>query len=492
MGQALNHVWTSGDPGLHPELQRLASWTREDLLWACDQFKNQPMLAINLGAFWRFFKFDSREEAEAAFLRVKFKKNDKVDFMSIMSVMVIMSQQTFISRVTFLFSLCDFNSSGGISRAELGIGLRTLVNGIGKCFANASVPSFAEVEQIANGIMDELDADHSGIVELGEVVSYSYRSKGLLLLLSPFPSRDERIFEELIMFQGVSKENDLKQDAMLDKENKKLAKRLKICPDPRVERRSYPEGAAPKKKKWNKRPRHLAKLMTRMHGMVIYRVFNRLCGVGGTIERAELLDAVLSRRITSIAQQSIDLLSEVNPDPNLGRIMMHVQKHLSDGKMADRIKALDAEAISLRSFCVLTFPEVKVQEIEAALSWCRLFRAQEVLEELLKREQGSEVIMGYDKESAVKIDHIDDQDLDDLFLALDLDGDGELSEAELVIEAGLSEAEARKLMKFWDRGHDGTLSKHDVKGIVFGMDAVVRRKLKGLAAASFHSGVATI
>jgi len=186
------------------------------------------------------------------------------------------------------------------------------------------------------------------------------------------------------------------------------------------------------------------------------------------------------------AQTAIDLANpDFEDDGSLGRVMSSMQKKLSDGHLAGRLDNLKEQAISLRSFCCLVWPELPAREIEAALSWSRLFRAQEVLNDLLQRKQGSMKNGSYEKNTAVQLD-VDQEDVDALFTAIDIDGDGVLSLGELVHEAGMSESEARKLMALWDRDRDGTLNEQDIKGIVYGMDAMVRRSLKGLLAASMQ------
>lgn len=54
--------------------------------------------------------------------------------------------EEFISRVTFMFSVCDFNSNGSIKRSELFIGLRSLFKGLSRFFPKCKAPTAEELE----------------------------------------------------------------------------------------------------------------------------------------------------------------------------------------------------------------------------------------------------------------------------------------------------------------------------------------------------------
>jgi len=177
-----------------------------------------------LPSFMKGLDIKERHDGDVMFNVLK-NKSDKVEWLAVLAAMILMSNQKYISKVTFLFSLCDFDGSGTINCAELCIGMRYLFLGISRFFKNAMLPPRADVENAAIAAFGKMDADHSSSVTISEVVSFSYMSKNMRMLLSPFPATDDRIFEELIQFdrrkasqRGLAEDQLRKQEQEDDKQ----------------------------------------------------------------------------------------------------------------------------------------------------------------------------------------------------------------------------------------------------------------------------------
>merc|ERR1719327_1037390 len=123
-----------------------------------------------------------------------------------------MSDQHFISKVSFFFSIYDFNGSGSINRPEFFISMKTMFSGLSRIFADANTPSMIQLEESTVEVFDNMDKDRSGHATLDEVLTWAYRSRPLQHVLSPFTSKSTEMFEEPISFHTVGSELSLEAE----------------------------------------------------------------------------------------------------------------------------------------------------------------------------------------------------------------------------------------------------------------------------------------
>lgn len=457
---------------------------------ALQTFKDQGHLTVSLGTFRRTLKFEERKEAEAAFNVVKPQKVSQADYMMLIAAMALMSNQRYISKVTFLFSMCDFNSSGSINRAELGIGLRTLFRGISVFFGHANLPSKAQLESSADILFKELDSDGSDVIEIGEVVSYAYRSKDLCMLFSPFAVSDMRIFEELIRFDNCREVKE-KAPITVDKEEKKLglSHKIRLTPD---ESRGIHTNLAQRQRMERKRPWKDPSVLTNIHGLAILRVFRKLAGDKRLIDLGELQRVAKVKELGGMCHQveleiTHTLAEEIkNNSQDFRRIMSSLSITLGEDDFRERVMVLSVEDVSLRGFCCLVWPKIKVSEIEGLLKYCEMIHAHDTLNELLRKRQ--DALTHPSTDSSALVLEVEPEDIDAIFRAFDVNGDGELSAEELAREGTFSSQQINQMMQMWDRDKGGTLDTNEMKSILYGMDEMVRRRLKDLFAASGARG----
>jgi len=119
--------------------------------------------------------------------------------------------------------------------------------------------------------------------------------------------------------------------------------------------------------------------------------------------------------------------------------------------------------ISMRAFYCLTMPSTSEADIDAGLRYCRLFAAQDTMRELMKTD------------GPVKVDK---EDVQMLFMAMDLDGDGRLTRDELVEHSQLSAEEVDAVMSKMDKDHSGELTKKEVEFLLLKLDHSLRCDLK--------------
>lgn len=74
------------------------------------------------------------------------------------------------------------------------------------------------------------DKDKSGELELEEILNVGYRSKGLRMLLSPFPVQDHRVFESLIHFSGRDRGRERLREDQMNKVENTMRSRSPVAP----------------------------------------------------------------------------------------------------------------------------------------------------------------------------------------------------------------------------------------------------------------------
>merc|ERR1711971_560491 len=169
--------------------------------------------------------------------------------------------------------------------------------------------------------------------------------------------------------------------------------------------------------------------------------------------------------------------------------VVKLQNHLTTRQFLALLEEHRGEGVTLRALFCWCCPSVREAEIEDGMRWCKAYRAHDVLEELLKYQSSPMVDPRFHHNSKPEDMNleVDEDDIDALFEALDMDGDGDLSMAELCRGGKLELEEGRRLIELWDRDKTGNLSKADVTAIVFQMHSSVRQTMKAVFADSRFS-----
>jgi Ca2+-binding EF-hand superfamily protein len=481
MGQVGSHVWddSGGQPVPRPALQRLCGWNREHLHKAFEQFLGQRSLAVRLATFWHILGFESRETAAAAFEALG-PINERLDFLSVIGPMVVMSDQSLCSRASFLFSIYDFNGSGSVNHAEFFIAMRTLFKGLARFFPEARVMTPAEVEEDTINLFEKMDVDCSGLVLLDEVISWAYRSKGLRLLMSPFPVKDSRVFEELIQFSRANHAMDRPVEKMSKRMEKCARYKLRLCPDP-IACGSESKGSKPIGSRQRARPWRQPVGISKTHAWVMWKFYSSLSGAGRTVLISDLLKVLADKTLTRLLEESVGISGKAESDEgkfsefeDVTKIVWHLHGHLADSDTIGRLNVLrrdGEEHISLRGMFCLVWPCVHERDINSCLRWCQSFRAREVLHELVEGCEG--------RQSPLLA-----EDLELLFDFMDVNHDGEVSLEELCDKGHVKIDLARKLMKRLDDDNSGSITKGEMRSIVYKFDPSIKNKLKGAFASA--------
>jgi Ca2+-binding EF-hand superfamily protein len=469
MGASFNRLVSKGaiggftKPLVRPELVKLLKWSREDLCAAFERFSIQPSLSVRVDLFADALRLDSRSDEEVAFGILKTNR-DKVDMLSVFAAMVFASDQSAISRISLLFSIFDLDSSGSVNGAEFFIGVRAVFHGLSLFFESISMLSKRDLEDISSDIFNRIDADKSGFITMGELVNYSYRSGDFNFILEPFPSKDQRIFEDLEEFPRES------ADAAVEKVNK-LESALGLSPNG-----SSDHGAGKRRKgagehsgKIQQRAAKPPKEFSKAHTWFVYKVFVHLAG--GGLEKVIRIED-LKRMIGDgdfISKIHTKVLSRVNQEfgsavvQDLNKLVMHIEVFFHERHAVQKLDQLRQGSITLRAFFCVILSSLSEAEIESCLAWCQKFRAQDVLKE----------VMGNGQTQSLPTD-----DLRAIFKAMDTDGNGMLAADELVTAGGLDIADAENLLRRLDQDQDGQISDTEIKGILRSIDASLRLDFK--------------
>merc|ERR1740121_2962200 len=151
------------------------------------------------------------------------------------------------------------------------------------------------------------------------------------------------------------------------------------------------------------------------------------------------------------------------------RIKSYLVCHLASLQVQKAFKEAEGEKISLRAFFCLVWSTCPESDIENCVKWCGLFTAKLVLEEIL------------DEDGDGKVEDVDPEDVEAIFSAIDMNGDGKVTIEELVSDGGFSEAQARKLMSH-DRDRKGSLDMRELKAAANQTHAQVSESVRGLFA----------
>jgi Ca2+-binding EF-hand superfamily protein len=491
MGAAIGNVWCKGHPELHECLECLRNWSREDVKEACIQFRSDK-LAVNLSSFMRILRITNRPDGDAAYNALKNSK-DRVEWFSAIAVMVLMSDQKYISKVTFLFSLCDFNSSREVNCAELCIGMRYLMMGISRFFKNATIPPRGEVEQSTVAVFSKIDADNTSFISIEEMVSFAYMSKDLRVLLSAFPANDQRIFEELISFYGTNSSQARQCSNMVEAQEQKMIRELRLTPDAKDVKQQSQRTV---KRKCRDRPWETNQVITKPYAWLIYHFFIELKDRTYTIPSQTLSDYArdfertrgLLTRLAEKGGPSLSANGSVSghgSGQSLTLLAARIAQHLTDSAFLSRLELTGGDAVSVRALLCLCCNGVKEAEIDDGMRWCQTYRANDVLTELLKCKTGpmsNPADSSVDAPREIEDIDVDASDIDALFEALDTDGGGRLSLAELCQSGEVRPDEARRFVNLFDRDRSGDLSKAELLHIVHEVHSEVRQTMKAIFA----------
>lgn len=491
MGAVFIRLWSKGflggfgTPAVHPELEKLLGWGREDLRAAFERFCRQPGLAVTLLGFADILRLESSSEERPAFQRLKPKK-DKVDMLAVFAAMVATSNQRFISRVSFLFSIFDLDSSGTVNCAEFFIGVRSIVHGLVMFFDSAVMPSKRELEDTTAEVFDRIDRDHSGFISLGELLNYSYRTGDIKKVLEPFPANDHRLFEQLICFPRDTF-NDKFTQAATEKIGKFQAKvDMHPYPSEQVARRHSEMGVHQNASNaLIRRAGPPPKEFTKAHAWFIYRVFNILAGVetATTIPDENLQklrdDNTYIYEVLNTASAAASLvtgarekkpvgkqagrISIVGDAKDLTKLVGHLQRYFHDRHAGEKLDAFGEGSVTLRAFFCVILHSLTEGEIETCLRWCQSFRAHDVLKEFMVTGQTH---------------YIDCEDIRMIFETMDTDHNGKLTVEELMEGGELERDQAEILLKRLDGDMSGEISAAELEGVLRNMDTSIRASFR--------------
>lgn len=488
MGNSLSDVWEQGYPDLHPCLARLQGWSREDIKVACLQFRSSPALAIDIGLFMRGLGYTQRKDAEPAFDLLKNNKN-KVEWYGVIAAMILMSNQKYISKVTFLFSLTDFNGSGTVNCAELCIGMRYLFLGISRFFQNATVPPRSDVEKAAVDVFAKIDIDNSYAITIDEVVTYAYMAKGLRLLLSPFPATDTRLFEDLIIFNRSEQQQTRQTDTILDKQENRLVDDNRMTSTAKTRKRASIQTRRCQQREERSTAWKENSLVTKAFSWLIYKISVHLQNASThTVSSQALLDLVsehetvrqLVHKLSEKKDASMNRLQCEGDLKDISLVANRAVKALTEREFVTRLQDHAGDAISLRALFCLTCPLAKEAEIQDGVGWCKKYRVYDALEELLRQKVSTLSDPNFDQQKDGVEMNIFEKDVDELFEVLDTNHDGRISIDNLIGEGNLSATQAQQLVTLWDKDRSGELSRGDLLATVQHVTPQVAHSLKGL------------
>eukprot|EP00927_Polykrikos_kofoidii_P017934 TRINITY_DN18234_c0_g1_i1.p1 TRINITY_DN18234_c0_g1~~TRINITY_DN18234_c0_g1_i1.p1 ORF type:complete len:474 (-),score=60.76 TRINITY_DN18234_c0_g1_i1:142-1563(-) len=470
MGSAMNRMWDKGHE-CNEHLRCLTRWSRKDLIAVCQRFRRQSVFAITCASFVNVLGWDNPSDAEGVFDALQPKKGC-VDFMSVIMPMILTSDQKYISRVTFMFSIMDFNASSSVNHAEFCIGLRGLCRGIARFFPNAVAPGLKQIELLVDSIFSRIDQDSSGYIILEEIVTFAYRSTELFQFMSPFPSDQTEAHEQLLTFQKQAKEDE----AAAQKSAKTTVReRLRLTPDPRGQCAEV-DGTLVRKKKTRRLTTAGAMNIGLAYSM--WEIFQEI--------RSEKDVTVRPARILALSKdaQRIDRLL-AQPHESLTPTEMTLWKvqasnlggRLHDNDFLRHINTRDREneSLSLRELCCLVWPKLPEGDIDACMRFCSTFQARRVLRDIIERSHGGQEI------------DIETEDIELLMRAVDVDGDGALSFEELTQQGGINSETARELIQKLDCDGSKNLSKSELLSVILHMDSSVKERLRCVVATRTRS-----
>ncbi|CAK9028361.1 Potassium voltage-gated channel subfamily H member 7 [Durusdinium trenchii] len=170
MGKIASKIWSKGllggfgIPELSKPLEPLTFWSRADLIEAYQHFLDDCSQTLDRHEFTDVFQcFSDTISADAAFHALHPRKG-KLDGNTIFGAVVATSNQTFISKVSLIYSIYDMDGDGALNKAEFTIVLRSLLHGLRLFYNDAVMPNDAELEVA----IDECFKRWAELVELWE------------------------------------------------------------------------------------------------------------------------------------------------------------------------------------------------------------------------------------------------------------------------------------------------------------------------------------
>jgi len=405
--------------------------------------------------------------------------------------MVVMSNQSYISKVSFLFSLADWNGSGAIDRPEFSIGAQSLFKGLARFSPTNASLSGVDWERAASAAFDKIDVNRSGVVELEEMLSFASRSRALRELVAPFPGQDQKDVEGLVQFAGSNAQQERRLSQKLDLHARGLRRPISVTPEPTCVA-GAPATWLARKGKERERPWMVSAAVTKPRVYVMWWLFNQLkkgsqvhCGdLFDLIVRPILFEDRLKQGASELRPKAI--IHEVDTMTEL-KVVLYLKAHLCTSASMQRLKEQAVEdCLSLRALLSSLWYNVPERVLAQGLTWCREFQALAALKELLKQLQGADVDPFHDPDKKAVVLNLTDDDVQALFDVVDQDGSGTLSIMELVNFGNLSGAEVKHLEKVWDKDRNGELSQAELLASIHGMSMsrAVRGSIKGIFAAS--------
>jgi hypothetical protein len=282
-----------------------------------------------------------------------------------------------------------------------------------------------------------MDEDQSGFLLLGEVLTFTYRSEELQKFLAFWPSEQQEIFEDLIDFWqgGASHARAILSTADGPRPSTCVRSQLKTSPDP-GRRNSLPKGTPLLVKKTvgpggksQTRGFKAPSTVKKSHAWVMWKVFDDLAGETRVIH-CQALSTLLGNQ-----QRLMKFLNDeartahkydktnqnMDDDERPDVLVLKLSKFLTSSEALKRLEkavARGEKSLSLRGFFCVFWWFVAESELEACLGWCRCFYAQVALHDLCSA-------------GSSKIDAIAEEDVLELFRAIDVDGSGSVTVDEL-------------------------------------------------------------
>jgi len=126
-----------------------------------------------------------------------------VDGNTVFAAAVLTSNQSYISRMSLIFSIFDLDNDGQLSKPEFCIAIRSVLEGLHRWFVGVAMPTDVELEVAMDDLFKRMDSNRSGFLSIGEFLVHSYRNRDLQEMVNHLPWEDMRVFESLVKFQRV-------------------------------------------------------------------------------------------------------------------------------------------------------------------------------------------------------------------------------------------------------------------------------------------------
>jgi Ca2+-binding EF-hand superfamily protein len=510
MGKVSSKIWSKGmlggfgKPRVQPALAPLVGWKREDLDHTYRILVYRNCKAICRKTFGELMNIPSRDLSEAAWQALRPKKG-KVDSFSLFSAMVAVSNQNFISRVTFLFSIFDLDGNGEINRIEFFLALRSIFVGLCAFFENSVMPSELEIEASTKQVFDQIDYDHSGAITIGEILAFAYRSPELQALLecSPEESSDNRVYEEVIPFleKALGSTPMLSDEPFLAEEtmqrNNSLTPRSGCEPTSLIGRRFSDGPSTPRRGclrrrtgKVVSRPYRPPEGLTKAQAWLLWRSYEMI-GHHGNVKGSDLQVVLRDpQRVRGIIVGAYDSAHNVsssgvgtlsaaiitgNKDAasESSALSAMLQRHLVEKESIFCLKHLaSSSSVSLRGFLCVMLPHFSPADIEICINWCRSFAALDLVHTILADDSDTQ-------------EH-NLQEFGILLQVLDLGQTGEgqeLNEEVLTRNGVLTSEQAKRFVSFFDKDTNGKVDIQDARRSLLHMDTALKIEFRSSFAA---------